>query len=169
MINDKRRKMNHNAAMEIRRATAADVPNVLPMVARICALHQHWDRAKYSFLPHPETRYSRWLSARAEDPESVFLVAETDGKLVAFLIGTVEDEIPIYTLDRYGFIHDLWVEEDFRHEGIGRQMTMMAVERFKQIGVKQVRLDTAAPNDAARKLFASCGFRPSVTEMLLEI
>ena len=48
-------------------------------------------------------------------------------------------------------------------------MTMLAIEKFREIGVKQIRLDTAAKNDAARALFASCGFRPSTTEMLLEM
>ena len=113
--------------------------------------------------------YRRWLTARAGDSRSVFLVAEREGNLVAFLVGTVEAEIPVYTLVEYGFIHDLWVEEAYRHEGVGRQMAMLAVETFRRIGVKQVRLDTAARNDAARGLFSSCGFRPSVTEMLIEV
>jgi ribosomal protein S18 acetylase RimI-like enzyme len=155
--------------MDIRAAKAADVPAVLPMVAKICALHEGWDSAKYGFLPQPQARYSRWLTGRADDPRSVFLVTEVDGKIVAFLIGMAEEEIPIYRLKEFGFIHDLWVEEDYRHEGIGRQMVMLAVEKFKEMGVKQVRLDTAAANEPARKLFASCGFRVSTIEMLVEL
>jgi ribosomal protein S18 acetylase RimI-like enzyme len=153
----------------IRPATADDVPSVLPMVASICALHKQWDAAKYGFKPNPAEMYGRWLPARASDPRSVFLVAEAEKGLVAFLIGTVEKEIPIYNLAEYGFIHDLWVEESYRHEGLGRRMTMLALEKFAAMGVKQVRLDTAAANDAARALFASCGFRTSVVEMLIEM
>jgi ribosomal protein S18 acetylase RimI-like enzyme len=155
--------------MDIRPATAADVPGVLPMVAKICALHEAWDPAKFGFLPNPQERYSRWLTARATDARSVFLVAERESRLVAFLLGSIEEEIPIYRLKEFGFIHDLWVEEEYRHEGIARQMVMLAIERFKSLGVRQVRLDTAAANDPARKLFASCGFRLSTMEMLLEI
>jgi ribosomal protein S18 acetylase RimI-like enzyme len=156
--------------MDIRPATPSDVPLVLPMVAQICALHEQWDPAKYAFLPHPEQRYHNWLTARATDPRAVFLVAEREpGQLAGFLIATIEHEIPIYRLKEFGFIHDLWVEPMYRHEGIARQLTMLAVERFRSIGVPQIRLDTAAPNEAARGLFASCGFRPSVTEMLLEL
>jgi ribosomal protein S18 acetylase RimI-like enzyme len=155
--------------MDIRPARPEDVPAVLPMVAKICALHEAWDPAKYGFLPHPEERYHRWLTARADDPRAVFLVADHDSRIVAFLIGTIDQEIPIYRLKEYGFIHDLWVEEEYRHEGIARQMVMLAIERFKSTGVTQIRLDTAAPNEAARKLFASCGFRPSTTEMLMEL
>lgn len=159
--------------MDIRPATPKDVPAVLPMVARICAFHENLDPAKYGFHADPEQMYSRWLAQRANDARSVFLVADAgrgrSPKLVAFLIGTVEGEIPIYRLKQFGFIHDLWVEEDYRHEGVARQMVTLAVERFAEIGVKQVRLDTAAGNDAARSLFAACGFRPSVTEMLIEL
>lgn len=153
--------------MTIRPATAQDVPAVLPMVERICALHEQWDPAKYGFRSRPAEMYRRWLTARAEDPRSVFLVAEREASLVGFLIATIESEIPIYRIDEYGFIHDLWVEEAYRHEGIARQLTMLAIERFRELGVPQVRLDTATQNQAARGLFASCGFRPATVEMLL--
>ena len=164
---------SHDTRMDIRPATPDDVPAVLPMVAKVCAFHENLDPAKYGFRESPERMYDRWLVGRSTDPRSVFLVADAGRggrkKLVAFLVGTVEAEIPIYRLKQFGFIHDLWVEEDYRHEGIARQMVSLAVERFTSIGVKQVRLDTAAANEPARNLFAACGFRPSVTEMLIEL
>jgi ribosomal protein S18 acetylase RimI-like enzyme len=171
--------------MIIRPATIEDVPAVLPMVSRVCALHEAWDPAKYSFKPNPAEMYRRWMSARATDPRSVFLVAQrpdandtsdisgtfdhSSAGLIGFLVATIETEIPIYRLSEYGFIHDLWVEPEYRHEGVARQLTMLAIERFTELGVRQIRLDTAAPNDAARALFSACGFRVSTTEMLLEL
>ena len=168
--------------MLIRPAKPADVPAVLPMVAKICALHESWDAAKYGFLSNPDRRYERWLITQATNPRSAFLVAESEtpnatvalaslspGQLVGFLVATTEREVPIYRLQEFGFIHDLWVEPEYRKAGIARQMVMLTIERFNQIGVKQIRLDTAAGNDAARRLFSSCGFRPSTVEMLIEL
>ena len=162
--------------MLIRPATPADVSAVLPMVAAVCALHESWDAAKYGFVPNVEQRYQKWLIAQANSTRSVFLVAEDNtlsgkqqGRLVAFLVATVEREIPIYRLQQFGFIHDLWVEPEYRHAGIARQMVILTIERFKLMGVKQIRLDTAAINDLARRLFASCGFRLSTMEMLIEL
>jgi ribosomal protein S18 acetylase RimI-like enzyme len=161
--------------MIIRPATAEDVPAVLPMVAATYALHIGWDSAKFGVVPDIVQRYGSWLTDRAVDDRSVFLVAAADesGKsppeLAGFLIATVERELPIYLLKEFGFIHDLWVEPAYRHEGIARQMTMLAIEKFAKMGVKQVRLDTAAANDAARALFARCGFRESIREMLIEL
>jgi ribosomal protein S18 acetylase RimI-like enzyme len=155
--------------MEIRPATAPDVPAVVKMVRKLCELHQSWDPARYTFREDVERMYQSWLTDRTADPRAFFLVAERQERgPVAFLIGGVEREIRIYKLEEYGFIHDLWVEEDYRNEGLGRQLVMRAIERFGELGVRQVRLDTAAANDAARKLFASCGFRVSVMEMLWE-
>ena len=46
---------------------------------------------------------------------------------------------------------------------------MTAVEKFRDMGVEQIRLDTAAANESARTLFAACGFRISTLEMLCEL
>ena len=162
--------------MTIRPATVADVPSVLPMVDQLAALHRKWDGARYDYKPDTGEMYRNWLGKRATDhSNSVFLVADHERLMadvpfiVAFLIGTVEENLRIYRTERFGFVHDVWVEPDYRNEGIGRQMAMLAVEKFRELGVTQIRLETAAANEPARKLFASVGFRPATTEMLMEI
>ncbi len=156
--------------MNIRSATVTDVPAVLPMVDRACAFHERLDPAKYAFLANPGEMYRDWLIARATDSQSVFLIADAESgptpDVVGFLVGSVEREIPIYRVKRFGFVHELWVEEKYRNEGIARQLVTLAVERFTTIGVPQVRLDVAWDNQAARSLFAACGFRPTVVEMV---
>ena len=159
--------------MTIRPATPDDVPAVLPMVEKVCAFHERLDPAKYPYLPNPAEMYRNWLTKRARDPRSVFLVADADAEggagVAGFLVGTVESELSIYRLREYGFVHDLWVEEPYRNEGVARQMITLAVERFREIGVPQVRLDVLSANAPARGLFESCGFRPSTVEMLVEL
>ena len=155
--------------MDIRPATVADVPQVLPMVSAIAQLHEGWDPAKFGYVPDPAAMYRGWLTGRVDDGRAVFLVAEREGRLVGFLIATVERELPIYRVAEYGFVHDIWVDPAYRNEGVGRQLVMLAIERFRQVGVPQVRADTAAANEAARGLMRSCGMRPSTTEMLVEL
>lgn len=152
--------------MEIRPAKPEDVPQVLPLVQKICDLHEHWDPERLKMKPNVAELYRNWMTQRATDPRSVFLVADHDGKIVAYVICTIEAEIPIYWTRECGFIHDLWVEEDYRNEGVARQLTMLTIERFKELGVKQIRLQTAVNNEIGRKLFESCGFRNSSIEML---
>ena len=155
--------------MTIRPALPDDVPAVLPLVARTCAFHEQLNPARYPFKPQAEPMYRRWLGERATDPRSAFFVAEREGNIVAFIVGGVEQEIPIYRLSEYGYLYDLWVEPEYRHEGIARQLVMLAIERYREIGVKQVRLEVSEGNTAAKALFLSCGLKPSTTEMLVEL
>lgn len=157
----------------VRPATVADVPHVLPMVRAICDLHHGWDPDRYDFRDDIVDLYASWLPKRATDPRGVFLVGETrtDGAavLVGFVIATIEREIPIFKFESIGFIHDLWVEPGYRRGGFGAALAREAAARLRALGVTQIRLDTAAANEPARRLFASVGFRPSTVQMVLAI
>lgn len=161
--------------MEIRPATSDDVPHILPMVQALADLHESWDPDRFDYIPEVGRRYERWLTQRAADERSVFLVAERpgdatgDATLIGFVVATIEPTIPVYRMKETGFIHDLWVDERYRHEGIGRNLVMRLIERFAEIGVSQIRLETAVANEPARQLFAACGFRTSAIEMLLNV
>ncbi len=155
--------------LTIRSATTDDLPFVLPMVAQTCAFHQRIAPAKYPFRPEPEKGYIRWLASQIPQPRSVFLLAELDQRIVGFLIATVDPEIPIYTVKEYGFIHDVWVDEDARQHGVGRALILEMVARFRAIGVPQIRLDVVATNTPAEQLFASCGFAVATKEMIAEL
>lgn len=153
----------------VRDAAAADVPAILPMVRAICSMHEKLDPARYAMLPNVVSMYESWLPQRIADRHSVVLVGEVDARVVAFLVASVETSIPIYRLDRFGFIHDVWVEPEARGRGIAKAIAVRAVEKFRAMGVKQIRLETAADNPGARALFASCGFRVATLDMLLEL
>jgi ribosomal protein S18 acetylase RimI-like enzyme len=155
----------------VRAATAEDVPAVLPMVQAICDMHAAMDPQRYGFVPEIASKYGSWLPKRAVDPTSVFLVAQSQrphdrSALVGFLIAESLDEIHIYKLRRYGFVHDLWVEPTHRRMGVAQLLVQACLASFRSLGVTQVRLDTAHANDGARALFTSVGFRPSTMQML---
>ncbi|WP_230966639.1 GNAT family N-acetyltransferase [Nostoc commune] len=58
----------------------------------------------------------------------------------------------LYWLQEFAFIHDIWVEPEYRQNGIARQMVMLTIERFHHMGVKQIRLDTAVAKEPSRRL-----------------
>lgn len=153
----------------VRDATVADIPAILPMVRAICSMHEKLDPPRYAMRLDVVAMYESWLPQRIADRNSVVLVAEMDSKVVAFLVGSVESNIPIYRLDRFGFIHDVWVEPAARGLGFAKALSLRAVEEFRAIGIRQIRLETAADNPGARSLFTSCGFRVANIDMLLDL
>ena len=156
------------AEVIIEPAAIADVEAVLPMVEAICRFHERLDPARYDYLPDVVDRYRRWLPQRASDPRSVFLVARPQAGTppVGFLVAGTESNIPIYRTDAFGYIHDVWVEPGFRGRGLATGMVAECLRRFRGMGVTQVRLETAAANEPARRLFAAAGFRSDAITML---
>ena len=57
------------------------------------------------------------------------------------------------------------VDPEHRRAGIGRLLLDRAMEMLAERGAPRVVLSTAWRNDAARKLFAKLGFRPTMVEM----
>jgi ribosomal protein S18 acetylase RimI-like enzyme len=153
--------------MEFRRATSDDLEAVLALVGKGVAFHEALDADRFGAKPDILKGYGRWLAQRIVDPRSCVLVTTNDcGTVVAMLIASVEQAIPIYRVTEFGYVHELWVEDAYRNEGIARQLVAMTIEHFITIGVEQIRLETAAQNDAARKLFEQSGFRVATVDML---
>lgn len=154
----------------IRSATAGDVPEVLPMVRAICDLHRDWDVNRFPLRDDVDRLYAEWLPKRAADPRSVFLVAERSidamAVLCGFVVGSIEQNIRIYTLTEYAYLHDLWVEPGHRGLGIGGALIAEALARFATMGVRQIRGETALANDAARGMLIRHGFRVGTIEMI---
>ncbi len=154
----------------VRPATEADVPHVLPLVRLICNQHESMDPERFTFRPNILELYERWLPERVRDPRSIFFVAEArGGEIVGSVVGTVEPEMPIYWTPESAWIHDVVVRPEWRKRGVGSALVKAAAKRCAEIGVSRIRLETADANDAARAMFASCGFRRSTTEMMMTL
>jgi ribosomal protein S18 acetylase RimI-like enzyme len=154
--------------VSIRAGTADDIAAVLPLVAKTIAFHEQLDPARWAAVPKAHERY-QYFFERVLSNNGVFLVVEEAGAIIGFLLGAISEEYAMYRAGRYGMLHDLWIEPDHRRKGHARALLMAALDQFRREGLKQVRLDSAAGNHVAQKLFRSCGFRPSVIEMLTEL
>jgi ribosomal protein S18 acetylase RimI-like enzyme len=89
------------------------------------------------------------------DEETCF-VAELDGKIVGFLLGTL-----IYkrrSAWSYGWVVWLGVSPRQKRLGIGRRLLDKATDKFIELGARMLLVDTAADNEQALAFFADAGF-----------
>jgi ribosomal protein S18 acetylase RimI-like enzyme len=153
----------------VRRAQRADLSAIVTLGRKIYRFHARLDSARFGVRRGFRATYRRWVGARLRDPRSIVLVAELRTRMVGYLVGAVEEEIPVYWQPECGEIHDLWVEPRLRRTGIAQQMTALALAHFRAHGQTQVRVQTWAGNTAAQRLFKASGFRPATLEMLIEL
>ena len=155
--------------MTIRPAAAADWPAVGTLAAELVRAHHAFDRSRFF---HPDKLradvYTSHLRQEIDHGHAVVLVADVNGEIAGYVFAGIEPESWKELRYEAGYVHDLVVEERFRHRGLGRALIESAVNWFGARNITRVMLWSAAQNADAQKLFRRVGFRPTMIEMTLD-
>ncbi|MGE4441168.1 MAG: N-acetyltransferase family protein [Desulfomicrobium sp.] len=98
------------------------------------------------------------------DPE-FSLVAEVDGALAGFIIGTLISKAS-WT---YGYIVWLGVDRAFHSTGVAHKLYDKLVERMVEAGARYLIADTDPSNTAALKFFTKKGFKDEREHVVLSL
>lgn len=97
---------------------------------------------------------------------SYYLIATKNDILMGWiLIGASKDQ---FTDKMYGFIYELFVREEFRGNGISKQLMRTTIDHLRQDGYSEVRLSAFAGNQAI-KLYEKMGFNIRTVSMSLPL
>ena len=152
----------------IRQARPGDEQRVAEFAIRLFDQHVEYDPERFSTFANVEGA-ARFYRSRFETPDSAVLVAEVDGEVVGFAY-LERDELNYAELLRDGaWLHDIYVDESARAEGIGRDLINAATEAAKRMGAKKLLLTVAAKNAIAQQVFEKAGFRRTMVEMTLNL
>jgi ribosomal protein S18 acetylase RimI-like enzyme len=130
--------------------------------------HHASDPRRFILTDRPEVGYGRFLVSEIADPDCLVLVAEHSNEVVGYVFATIEPTSWRDLRGPCGFIHDVYVKEDQRRRGTGRQLLRAAIAWIRSKGMSQVVLWSKSGNDAAQRLFAKLGFRQTMLEMTLD-
>lgn len=142
-----RLKRRRNAAgapapLRVRRATAADLARVIAIDARATGL------AKPEYWAGILRRYGRGARSR-------FLVAESEGRIVGFIVGEVRDWE--FGSPPCGWVFGIGVPAQLREAGVATQLLEAITDAFRRQGVTTVRTLIARDNRLVLSFFRSQG------------
>jgi ribosomal protein S18 acetylase RimI-like enzyme len=155
--------------ISVRRATASDQERLGRYGGALMRQHHAADATRFIQVEHPEAGYGRYLVSQLSNPDSLVMVAEDAGNVVGYVYADVEGTSWRDLRGPCGFVHDVYVDESVRRQGAGRMLLGAAIEWIRSKGRTQVVLWTKTQNDHAQRLFATSGFRPTMTEMTLDL
>jgi ribosomal protein S18 acetylase RimI-like enzyme len=157
-------------SVTIRRAERRDLPALGRLGAMLMRTHYAFDPQR--FLPageSAESGYAWFLGNENDSPESAVFVADEDGEIAGYVYVALEPLSWKELRGPAGFIHDVAVREESRGGGIAKQLLAAGIAWLREQRAPRVILWSAAPNEAAQRLFRSLGFRDTMVEMTLEL
>ena len=80
-------------------------------------------------------------------------VAELGGRVVGYVTGLVDEAAS------RGTIANLAVRADCAGRGIGRRLLVRGLDRFRELGLAQAKIETLATNEIGQHLYPAVGFR----------
>ena len=154
----------------IRRAERRDAAMLGRLGAMLMATHYAFDPQRF-LAPRDsaESGYASFLGSVLDSRDACVLVAEADGEIVGYVYAALEPMSWKELRAASGFIHDILVVESARRSGAATELMHAATAWLREHGAPRVILWTAAPNDAAQRLFRDLGFRDTMIEMTMEL
>jgi len=161
---------NSRFRIQIRRATAADLPAVGRLGALLVKTHYDFDEKRF-MSPTPQTPvgYASFLGTQLDEPDTVVFVAEEQGDVVGYSYASVEGVDYMSLRGPAGVLHDIVVSPGHRGRGVGRLLLEETLAFLQAHGAPRVVLSTAEGNAVAQRLFAGAGFRRTMIEMTREL
>ncbi len=154
----------------VRAATSADLPALGRLGAMLVRVHHEFDQARFiAASPETEALYAEYLGSQLANPDVVILVAEWAGQVAGYTYAALEGFDYMALRGPAGVGHDLMVDPAYRGRGIGRALLEATLAELRARGASQFVLFAAERNDAAQRMFAAAGFRPTMVEMTREL
>lgn len=100
-------------------------------------------------------RWTVYLNAQMNEFEDTIFVFEQDGVIHGFILGEIDRD----RADDFGVICDLVVTDQMRKMGLGSQLLDKLFEVYKDMGIKDVYLESGINNHDAHHFFKNKGFK----------
>lgn len=155
--------------MKIREAVAADIPAIVALNDEVHGIHLRL--FPDVFKPIEPAALAEWFNSWLDDDDTLILVAEDAGGLVAYMT-LRKEERPAHLFARSrrcAYIDQVCVTEGRRRQGIFQALLEKARDVARQWGLPRLELDVWSDNTAARDAFMRSGFRPYFEKMKLMI
>jgi len=90
--------------------------------------------------------------------ETTFVFLARGGDASSPIIGTATLALLQTPTGVYGWIEDVVVDKDARHQGVGRALIETCLQKARELGLHQVNLTSRPSRKAANQLYQSMGF-----------
>jgi ribosomal protein S18 acetylase RimI-like enzyme len=159
------------ASFVVRGATAADADKMLALWQEANQMLAKAD-SRYRLAPDAAARWTEalqnWLG---RDDMAIFVAESTvrEGHLIGYIVGSIADNPPWLTPERYGYVSDLAVDSHGKASGIGRNLFDALKGWFLERGIAHVEARVPHRHPIAQAFWRALGASEHDERMWLKL
>ena len=157
--------------IKIRKAKLKDVSEIVEMWLEFTEEHKkttvkNGADEKYQEKKHnAKNIWKKWVMKSIRSRNSIVMVAESEKKLLGYVLSNIKKTPPVYKIDTYGYINDLFVKKEHRGKGISSKFKDESLNWFKKKGLKYSLIGVYSDNHGAHSIYKNWGFKDTEISM----
>ncbi len=151
-----------------------DKKTITDMMYDFCKIYKDLDAQKIN-INSPEL--AEWcvndmLNEVAKHNGKV-IVAEFEGKIVGFTGFSIKaqenEKLLFHRSHLHGYIHDLYIDDNYRNQQIGTKLLQLAEDYFKEQGCEFSRLTVFATNNKAHEFYKRNNYKDRNIDLIKQL
>ena len=152
----------------IRSAKIKDAKEIAKLNFKLMEEHEKFDKI-YRIKKNSLEMMEQWHKKSPHDPRRKVFVAEDSGKIVGYAGVRIKKRPDIYKIEELGFIDEIYVEPEYRRQGISRRFLELIFDWLKKKGVLYADLFVAVKNETAQTVWKKFKFKAFLKEKYRKI
>lgn len=146
--------------MKIVKPSTKDIPQLIRLWEQQYQLHHSLDSKYYVPNSEPLTKeFERYLSRAIKQNKPHILIAKSRGQIIGFITFSSESTSYFDTqIKKFGEVLELFVDEKFHKQGIGKNLLTAAEKHFAKLGLKHIKLECSMFNQSAIQFYQRLGY-----------
>ena len=146
--------------MNVRKAKLKDVSSIANMGLKLGRYHLKYDPKYMALVPNVLQLYKKHFARSIHSRNSLMLIAEVKGKIIAYCLAELGKRPPVYRVRRVGYISDVYVEPSYRRKGISKKFLEESHNWFKEKKLNYSELAVYEKNKGAVTAYKKAGYLP---------
>ena len=124
-------------------------------------LHQyHCALEPKVFKPYERETMLKWFEQLMAEETTYAYVAYREDQTLGFVLAMLktEEENNFKYANRYLYLDQIWVNENVRQAGVGRQLVQKVSDLARDLGIEEIQVDHWSRNQTAAAFFSDWGF-----------
>lgn len=144
--------------MIIRKAKIKDIPQTVKHSIDLNKEHEKFD--KYFELKNKVVKIIKEFHTKnIFSSRSLFLVAEDNDIIIAYVIVKIDKRPPVYKIKEMGYVLAIYVDKKYRKKGISKKFFEIIIPWFKKKKIKYIELQVHPKNIAGVKVWKKHKFK----------